>query len=310
MRCRVCKGKAVINLRQHNLALCKTHFIERFERETLRTIRRFKMFTRDEPIVVAVSGGKDSLSVLYLLNKHGYNVRGLYLDLGIQEGFAYSQMSKGKVMDFSTKNKIEIKVFEIKDDLGLTIPEMAEFRHEHRVCRICGTLKRYYLNKTAYEMGATTVVTGHNLDDEVATLLGNTLRWDISYLARQAPLLPSTHPKLLKRAKPFVFFTEKETAMYAILNNIPYIRDECPFSIGAKSILYKELLNKLEEVSPGTKLRFYKEYLKIHWDELSDFESVTLKECTLCSMPTILEVCSVCKMKESIKTKNPIRTQS
>lgn len=308
MKCRICKGKAVIHLRQHNLSLCKTHFIERFDREALKTIRKFHMFTREEPVVVAVSGGKDSLGVLYLLHKHGFNVKGLYLDLGIHEGFPYSEKSKEMVVNFAEEHDVKIKIFEVKGDLGLTIPEMADLRHEHRVCRVCGTLKRYYLNKIAYEMGATTVVTGHNLDDEVATLFGNTLRWDISYLARQAPLLPSTHTRLLKRAKPFVFFTEKETALYAILNGIPYIRDECPFSVGAKSILYKELLNKLEETSPGTKLRFYREFLKVNWNRLATEEEVKLRECSVCGMPTVLEVCSVCRMKETIKNRKSIRT--
>ncbi len=306
MKCKICKGKAVIHLRQHNLALCKEHFIERFERETLRTIRKFKMFDKEEPVVVAVSGGKDSLGVLYLLHKHGYNVRGLYLDLGIHGGFGYSELSKRRVEEFAERYGVEVRIFTIQHDLGYTIPEMAEKRYEPRVCRVCGTLKRYYLNKIAHEMGATTVVTGHNLDDEVATLFGNTLRWDLSYLRRQAPLLPSTHPKLLKRAKPFVFFTEKETAMYAILNGIPYVREECPFSVGAKSILYKEVLNRIEEVSPGTKLRFYREFLRFMKEiRVPEEEQVELKECQVCGMPTVLEVCAVCRMKGVTVPLNP-----
>ncbi len=300
MKCRICGKKAVIHLRQHNLALCRDHFLERFERETLRVIRRYQMFTREERVAVAVSGGKDSLGLLYLLHKHGFQVEGLFLDLGIRRGLDYSSLSRQRVEAFRDRFGIPIHIVSIQEETGKTVPEWARKRRERRVCRVCGMLKRYYLNKTAYERGFRVIATGHNLDDEVATLLGNTLRWDFSYLVKQGPVLPSPHPKLARRVKPFAFFTEKETALYAILQGIEYVEVNCPFSEGAKSRLYKHVLNDIEVVSPGTKLRFYQEFLRFQREHLAtspEEQYATLRECRICGMPTNLDVCAVCRLR-------------
>lgn len=287
----------MIFLRHHNLALCRNHFVERFERETLRTIRRYEMFTREEPIAVAVSGGKDSLGLLHLLHKKGFNVRGIYIDLGIHLS-GYSETSTEKVRKFAETHGVEIVSVSVKQEYGFSIPELAEIRRHQKPCSTCGLVKRYLLNRMGYELGLTTIATGHNLDDEAATLFGNVIHWEEGYLLRQAPLLPSTHPKLLKRAKPFVFFTERETALYAILEGIDYVRDECPFSVDAKSIFYKHILNELENRSPGTKLRFYKGFLDFRKRYIRALpeKQEPLRECRVCGMPTTAEVCAFCRL--------------
>lgn len=304
MRCRICKGRAQVHLRHHNLALCRDHFVERFEREVLRTIRSYTMFTPQDRVLVAVSGGKDSLAVLYLLHKHGYNVQGFYIDLAIDGGFGYSTLSRQKVETFSQRFGIPIEVYPLKKYHLRAIPDLVQHRHQVP-CSMCGTVKRYLMNWKAVTDGYDVVVTGHNLDDEVATLFGNTLRWDIRYLSRQGPFLPSTHPHMAAKAKPFAFMSEKEVALYAIFSGIDYVRHECPFAQGAKSILYKELLNTLEERSPGTKLRFYREFLtfqKAHLDHTppgTGVVSPSLRSCLVCGMPTTSEVCAFCRMMGS-----------
>ena len=64
--------------------------------------------------------------------------------------------------------------------------------------------------------GYDAIVTGHNLDDEAAVLMGNALHWHTDYLGRQAPLLPARHG-FPKKAKPLVRLTERETAAYCVL---------------------------------------------------------------------------------------------
>ena len=299
MKCRICRNRAQVHLRQHNLALCREHFVERFEREVLKTIRKYRMVTPEDPVLVAVSGGKDSLAVLYLLAKHGYNVQGFYIDLGIDGGIGYSSVSRQKVEAFQEKFGVPVEIYPLKLRHDLAIPDLVHHRRQQVPCSMCGTVKRYLMNWKAVTGGFRVVVTGHNLDDEVATLFGNTLRWDVRYLARQGPFLPSNHPRMAAKAKPFAFMSEKEVALYAIFNGIDYIRDECPFAEGAKSILYKEILNTLEERSPGTKLRFYREFLAFREKVLSGLpteEAPPLRSCTVCGMPTTLEVCAFCRL--------------
>jgi len=67
MRCRKCGQKAAIHLHQHRLALCKEHFLEWLPDQTEHFIKKYYLFTRDERVLVAVSGGKDSLSLWDIL---------------------------------------------------------------------------------------------------------------------------------------------------------------------------------------------------------------------------------------------------
>ena len=107
------------------------------------------------------------------------------------------------------------------------------------------------MNRAAVDHGYPVIATGHNLDDEAAVLFGNVIHWQMDPLSRQSPALASTHPKLARRVKPLYRLSERETAAYAFLRGIDYIVDECPFAKGATSIAHKQILDRLEEASPG-----------------------------------------------------------
>src|SRR5262249_43910117 len=138
----------------------------------------------------------------------------------------------------------------------------------------------------ALDHGFSVVATGHNLDDEAATLFGSTLRWDESALARQSPVLEATHSKLARRVKPLFRMSERETAAYAFLRGIDYIVEECPFARGATSIAHKEILNRLEDVSPGSKQSFLLTFLDRARPLFRARESVILTECLRCGQTT------------------------
>jgi tRNA(Ile)-lysidine synthase TilS/MesJ len=108
--------------------------------------------------------------------------------------------------------------------------------------------------------GYDVVATGHNLDDEAATLLGNTLRWHTQYIARQSPVLPD-RDRMVNKAKPLVRLSELETAAYAVIRGIDYQVEECPLVAGNTQLRHKEAMNQLERTSPGTKAQFFLGYL-------------------------------------------------
>lgn len=277
----------------HRLSLCKGHFVEWFEKHTEKTIKEFKMFTKNDKILVAISGGKDSLALWYVLRKLGYKADGLYIHLGIGE---YSERSKEKVYKFAERIGGNVIIVDLKEEVA-TIPELVKIS-SREACSVCGLVKRYNFNKVAKEKGYNVVATGHNLDDEASALLANILNWNEKYLGRKYPVLEEEEG-FVRKVKPFCKFTEKETALYALLNGIDFIEEECPFSEDATSVFYKEILNKIEERSPGTKLRFYLDYLrKVYPKFKKEEDKKNLKPCKVCGQPTMGEVCPICRLKE------------
>jgi uncharacterized protein (TIGR00269 family) len=313
MKCRKCGGEAVINMRQHKLALCGEHFLEWVPEQTQRFIEKYKMFTRDERILVAVSGGKDSLSLWDVLLRLGYKADGMYIGLGIEGGVDYSNQSHEMCEKFLENLKSQISnlnnqtanvtsqtsdwqptlhVVDIAKVYGETIPEVAgrTLRGRGKPCSVCGLIKRHVMNRVARDGGYDVLATGHNLDDEVAVLLGNTLTWNAGYLVRQSPVLPADKPGLARKVKPFCRFYERETAAYALVRGIEYIYDECPFAEGSTSIKHKEILNLMEKDSPGVKLQFYLNFLRAREEGLfadaGRAAHVELNTCEKCGQPT------------------------
>lgn len=297
MKCRKCGGKAVLELRRHNAAFCAPDYLDFFRKQVRDAIRRFRMFDKDEPVLVAVSGGKDSLALWDVLLGEGYTTTGLYLDLGI---FDYSKESRAKCEAFAGARGAKLVVVSVEEEVGAPVPEIKEATRRPP-CSGCGLSKRYLTNKAALEHGFPVVATGHNLDDEAATLFGSILHWQTEALPRQSPVLPSTHPKLVRRVKPLFRLMERETAAYAFLRRIDYIVEECPFSKGATSLLYKEILNRLEDASPGTKHNFFYGFLERARPAFEQSATVELRECVRCGQVTTGTVCAFCKLADQVK---------
>ena len=297
MKCRKCGGAAALELRRHNAAFCSPHFIEFFKRQVAEAIHAHRMIARDEPVLVAVSGGKDSLALWDVLIEEGYRTAGLYLDLGI---FDYSQESKARCEAFAAARGEKLYVERVADAVGAPIPEVQKVTRRP-TCSACGLSKRYLINRAALEHGYAVVATGHNLDDEAATLFGSVMHWQTEALARQSPALAATHAKLARRVKPLYRLSELETAAYAFLRKIDYIVEECPFSRGATSLAHKDVLNRLEEVSPGAKHNFLFGFLDKARPAFERAADVTLQECRQCGQVTTGDLCAFCKLADQVK---------
>jgi uncharacterized protein (TIGR00269 family) len=303
MRCQKCKGQASVEVRRHHAAFCNDHFIEFFDRQVERAIEGEKMFTREDRVLMVVSGGKDSLALWDVLRRLGYQTSGLYINLGIGE---YSQASQRKAEAYAARHGADLLVADIPHDFGMGVEAFA-WATGRASCSACGLSKRYLFNKVALDRGFSVVATGHNLDDEAAVLLGNVLHWQTEYLARQAPVLPSTHPALVKKVKPLYRIAEREAAAYAIIRGIDYIVEECPNSVGAKSLLYKEALNLLEQAAPGTKQSLYWGFLDRGRALVGARDDHELRGCRYCGQATTAEVCAFCRMTERAAERMRVR---
>lgn len=307
MKCKKCKTKAVIGLPRHNAAFCKPCFNEFVRDQVVRAIKSERMFGPKDRILVAVSGGKDSLALWDILLKLGYRADGLYVDLGIA---GYSAQSREKVEQFAgTTAKLHqatLLTHTVQGEEGAGIRELADLVNRP-TCSACGTIKRYQFNRAAVEHDYDVMATGHNLDDEAARLLGNVLHWQEEYLDKQGPTLPASVEGFAKKVKPLYRLAERELAAYAVLNRIDYIVEECPMAKGSKMLLYKDVLNRLETESPGTKQSFYWGFLEKQAKtqpspaSMAEKDQATLHPCTTCGQPTTAEICSYCRMMARAK---------
>ncbi len=313
MNCTKCptSTRAVIGLPRHNAAFCKACFTTFVHEQVARAIKAFKMFTPEDRILVAVSGGKDSLALWHILLTLGYRADALYVNLGIG---SYSEESHRKVQHYAqtvaTARGGKLLVHVVEQEAGAGIRELATILHRP-TCSTCGTIKRYQFNRAAVEQEYDVMATGHNLDDEAARLLGNVLHWQDEYLEKQSPTLPASVEGFSKKVKPLCRLSEREIAAYAVVNRIDYIVEECPMAKGSKMILYKEVLNRLETESPGTKQRFYWGFLEKQTkpepttESMAEKDQRTLTPCESCGQPTTAGTCSYCKMMAKAKAAAP-----
>jgi len=326
MKCKRCRrAEAAVDLPSHHAAFCPDCFFLFFRRQVTEGIRKLRLLSPRDRVLVCVSGGKDSLVLWDVLIDEGYETEGLYIDLGID---GYSDRSKEKVLAYAaSRGKTPIVVELAKE--GIPIPEAARCVRMQE-CAICGTVKRYFFNRVAAEGKFTVVATGHNLDDETARLLGNLLHWQHGHLARQHPLLPGSDEGLVRKVKPLWRVSEVETAAYGFLKGIDYVTEECPMSEEATSLVYKEALSRIEDRMPGTRIVFYKGFLDpsnplrkgAQPPESADDDSTpaggapyadamnveeagapggAARACASCGAPTYTETCSFCRLKERVR---------
>ena len=296
MKCRRCKAPALIDVRRHNAAFCADCFVHHCQEQVRRAVDAFDMIRPGERVLIAVSGGKDSLGAWELLVALGYETDGLYLGLGIGE---YSDASGRYAREFAADRGLKLTEIDIPAEYGFDI-ETAAATVRRPPCGACGLSKRHLFNQAALDGGYDVVATGHNLDDEAAVLFGNVLRWDAEYLGRQYPVLPAG-PGFVRKVKPLVRLSEREMAAYCVIRGIDYIVEECPMAEGNRHLAYKEALNTLEQKSPGAKANFLFSFLERGHERFAgdaESERVELTPCTVCGSPTTGEVCAFCRMSE------------
>ncbi|MEY2405788.1 MAG: tRNA-5-methyluridine54 2-sulfurtransferase [Acidimicrobiaceae bacterium] len=301
----MCKQPSVMDVRRHNAGFCAEHFLKLCRDQVAKAIDEHHMIERGERVLVAVSGGKDSLALWDVLIELGYDVEGFYIGLGIGE---YSDESGRYAKAFADERGLTLHVADLRADHGFDVPTAAHVTN--RVpCSACGMSKRHLFDAAALDGGYDVVATGHNLDDEAAVLFGNVLRWNADYLGRQRPVLDA-RPGFPRKVKPLIRLYERETAAYCVLRGIEYIVEECPVAAGNKHIGYKEALNAIEVQSPGTKHDFYFGFLRNGVDRFpSDLEESgdELLRCVRCGAPTTAEVCAFCRLTERAHGVAPVQ---
>jgi len=300
--CSFCGKREVVFIRFYSgERLCKNCFLNSIEKKVKKTISRYGMFRFDDRIAVAVSGGKDSISLLYILHKieKSFPKASLFA-ITVDEGIeGYREEAVKNAEEACRKLGVEHVVVSFKEFYGVTVDEIAkkikDKKGELTPCSYCGVLRRRVLNKVARDFNATKIATAHTLDDEVQTILLNFIHGDVFRASRVEPKMEDEKDKFVPRVKPFSEIPEEEVALYAYFRGISFQSSDCPYAYMALRSEIREFLNRLEYRHPGTKFTIYRSFEKVR-PLLKPILSPRLMLCQVCGEPTTKPVCEPCSM--------------
>ena len=306
--CTVCKRREAFFFRPYSgEKLCRKCFTESIEEKVRTTIAKYKMFEFDDKIAVAVSGGKDSVSLLHILAKieRDYPKVSL-LAITVDEGIrGYRDEALKIAAENCKKLGIEHHMVSFKELYGYRLDEIVKSLKQKgdsglTPCAYCGVLRRRALNIAARSLKADKLVTAHTLDDETQTILLNIFHGDVLRIAREKPVTNEAHPKLVQKVKPFCEIPEKETALYAYVRKTKFQSMPCPYASGALRNDVRLMLNRMEEKHAGIKFTIFKSIERIR-PALEDVASKEgLRECDECGEPTTERICKTCQMLKQV----------
>jgi tRNA-5-methyluridine54 2-sulfurtransferase len=309
MKCSRCEKKAVYAGQGQNY--CKTHFLDYFESKVTKTISKYELLMKEDKVCVATSGGKDSLAVLYMTNiyckKYGIECFALAIDEGIK---GYRDHTLDDLRIFCKKYDVTLHVVSFKEKFGDTLDNIRDkgLEKNKKPCTVCGIFRRTLLNRTARELGATKLVTGHNLDDEAQSFMMNTLLGNMSHNASLGPITGlSDNDKFVARVKPLYFMLEKETRLFTLLKGFKVNFAECPNINMSFRMTVRDEINAIESKLPGAKNGIVNSFIEIlpllkdHYRQKK--EKRTFNYCKKCKDACSGEVCNSCKLEEELQLK-------
>lgn len=311
--CTQCGNKHVVIHRKYNgQRLCSKCFKKSIEKQVLKTIKKEKLITKGDKVLVGLSGGKDSVALLKIMNilkeKHVIELEAVTIDEGIN-GYREEGIRIAK----ETADKLNVKhhIVSFKDKYNFTIDrimkeEMKEKNPQH-ACTYCGVFRRQVFNQVAREINATKIATGHNLDDETQSILMNYLEGNINNMVRIGYKTQSSDKRFTQKIKPLRKIPEKEIGLYVLESGFEVHFDGCPYAhdsfrmevgdfirettLKHPTMMYS-ILNGFEKIKPPIK----KEYLEKHTGKPNG-------TCEICGEPSSQKICKSCSFLEKIHTK-------
>lgn len=300
MKCDRCDNTVVFSRKYSGENLCSNCFSNSIIQKTTKTISKYNMIKSGDIVGVAVSGGKDSLSLLQVLKKislnHNFKIKAITVDEGIP---GYRDEALKIVEDFCKKLDVEYKVYSYSSLFGTTLEHTLKIRESEKVssCSICGVLRRRAIDHGATDLGVDVIATGHNLDDMLQTFVINIISGDTKKIGWMEP---DTSKNKIRKIKPFCEIYENEIIFYAFTNEIPFQSEECPHMNEGIRTEIRNFLNSLEKTHSGIKNNMYRSILKIS-SILKESNNSEWRICSKCGNECTSETCSVCNTLTNLR---------
>jgi cytoplasmic tRNA 2-thiolation protein 1 len=301
--CTKCQKEESVYHRVHSGEyLCKKCFLHSIESKAAKTISKYSMIGYGDKVAVGISGGKDSLSLLYVLkmlfDQHPSNANEL-VAVTIDEGIkGYRDESLQIVKDFCAHLRVESKILSYQSLFGIDMDQAMIQRSSQKIssCSICGTFRRRAIDIAAETVQADIVATAHNMDDQLQTFMINLLAGDVERIGWIYPEPVEYTQTGMKKVKPFVEIYEYEIAFYALQRGIPFQSEECPYMHESIRTDLREFFNKLERDHPGIKYNAYRSMTKVSKVVRGSIPPSQTKNCARCGSVSTGNICSVCRM--------------
>ena len=207
-----------------------------------QAMQKYDMVAAGDRVALGVSGGKDSLGLLYALAglrkfyPHEFHLTAITVDLGY-EGF-----DLGRVRKLCENLEVEYHVVQTG------ISKMTE----KDGCSLCARLRKGALANKAKELGCNKIAYAHNRDDCVETML-----MSLIYEGRFSTFWPVTYfeDTGMSVIRPFIYVTQAEAIGFSNKYDLPVTANPCPFDCNSERSYARTLLKEIEQHAPGSRKR-------------------------------------------------------
>ena len=292
-KCTRCKEWATIRITK---PFCDTCFSLHYQKRMVKVIKHNKLIKRDDRVLMAVSGGKDSLSCAHSLanlrEMFNFHLGVIHMDVSILE--CTNERSERVVSEFCKERDLPFHYVRFKDYFGVTI-EQVKAKTNRTDCSICATFKRYLMNRFARENNYNKISTGHCADDMTRFFFKNWFSGQYGWISKFKPLSPSNHHKVVTRIRPIFEHLEMENMIYAKLNKLTICGcSRCSYFL--RNDRWNDLFHAIDEKFRDFKIQFVRGLEDCPW-ELKEDKPREFFECVSCGEPTDQKICAVCRLK-------------
>lgn len=214
-----------------------------------KAIDEYEMISAGDRIAIGISGGKDSLTLLYALNglKRFYplpfDIHAITVDLG------FENLNLGKISELC--QTLEVPYTIIKTDIAKIV---FDDRREKNPCALCAKMRKGALNDAVKEMGLNKIAYGHHKDDVVETML-----LSLIFEGRFHTFAPVTYLDRmdLHVIRPLMYMDEADVIGFVKKHDVPVVKSPCPVDGHTKREYAKNLLKSLNAENPGVRERMF-----------------------------------------------------